>query len=69
MTEARHDAQPPEITVPRDSAITLREQNHLRTRRWNGVAGYTECQSDEPSTLGGPREPEHELGVACEPMS
>ncbi len=69
MTEARQDAQQPEITVPRDRAITLREQRHLRTRRWNGVAGFTESQCDEPATLGGPRQPEHELGVACEPMS
>ena len=68
MTEARHDAQQAENSLPREHAITLREQRHLRTRRWNGVAGFTECQCDEPSTLGGPSEPEHELGVACEPM-
>lgn len=54
---------------PRERAITLREQRHFRTRTWNGVAGFTECQCDEPAILGGPREPEHELGVACEPMS
>lgn len=68
MTEAPREDSPHNDT-PREVAITLREQRQLRTRRWNGVAGFTESQCGEPATLGGEREVEHELGVACEPMS